>query len=255
MILDDIVAKTKIRLEKSKAHIDEKTMRQNALSSPLPKASFKDALAKSKQSFILEVKKASPSKGLIAKDFPYIEIAKEYERIGTDAISVLTEPDFFLGDIRYLKEISEEVNVPLLRKDFIIDPYMIDEARANGASAILHIVAILTKEQLKAYLDYAHELSLDVLVEAHDEEEIKTALEVGADIIGINNRNLKDFSVDQRFKTMSALIPDDKIIVSESGISTREDILLYQRADAFLIGETLMRSDDKLKTLNMLKGQ
>ncbi|MBP3276758.1 indole-3-glycerol phosphate synthase TrpC [Kandleria sp.] len=255
MILDDIVEKTKVRLEKSKSHIDEETMRKNALSSPLPKASFKDALAKEELSFILEVKKASPSTGLIAPDFPYKAIAKEYEAIGADAISVLTEPDFFLGDINYLKDISEEVYIPLLRKDFIIDPYMIDEARANGASAILLIVAILSNKQLKDYIKYAHDLSLDVLVEAHDEEEIKIAVEAGADIIGINNRNLKDFTVDQRFMTMSSLIPDDKIIVSESGISTREQVLQYERANALLIGETMMRSSDKQKTLNMLKGK
>ena len=144
--------------------------------------------------------------------------------------------DFFLGDINYLKDISEEVYIPLLRKDFIIDPYMIDEARANGASAILLIVAILSNKQLKDYIKYAHDLSLDVLVEAHDEEEIKIA-------------------VDQRFMTMSSLIPDDKIIVSESGISTREQVLQYERANALLIGETMMRSSDKQKTLNMLKGK
>ena len=199
-------------------------------------------------SIIAEVKKASPSKGLIAKDFDYRAIAKEYEEAGATAISVLTEPDYFLGDITYLKEIAEEVKTPLLRKDFTIDPYMIYQAKVAGAKMILLIVAILTDKELKDYLNLAHSLGLAVLVEAHDPEEIKRALKVGAKMIGVNNRNLKDFTVSfDNSKNLRQLIPDNVAFVAESGVSSVADIkeLKALGVNAVLVGEALMKAADK----------
>ena len=184
---------------------------------------------------------------MIAPDFPYVAIAEEYEKAGANAISVLTEPYFFQGSDSYLQQISEHVSIPLLRKDFTIDPYMIYEAKVIGASAILLICAILTDEQLKSYLQLADSLGLSALVEAHDEAEVQRALSAGARIIGVNNRNLKDFTVD---------IPKEIVFVSESGMKTPEDIkrLRDNETDAVLIGETFMRSPDKKKMLEDLKG-
>ena len=205
---------------------------------------------------IAEVKKASPSKGLIAEDFDYIEIAKEYEQAGASAISVLTEPYFFQGSNDYLKEISENVQIPILRKDFTIDEYMIWEAKSIGASAILLIVSILDDVQLKEYLDLAHELGLSAIVETHDAEEIKSAVDAGAQIIGVNNRNLADFTVDiDNSINLRSLVSDDITFISESGIKTKEDVtrLKENNVDAVLIGETLMKSDDKKAMIFQLK--
>ena len=204
------------------------------------------------------MKKASPSKGIIAEDFPYLDIAKEYENIGASAISVLTEPHFFKGDNKYLEEISRNVDIPVLRKDFIIDEYQIYESKLIGADAILLICSILTKSQLKEYLNIAKELNLDVLVETHDEKEVKIAVEIGANIIGVNNRNLKDFTVNiENSISLRKLVPKDILYVSESGISTREDIkkLEENNINAVLIGETLMRSSNKKMMLDKLKGK
>jgi indole-3-glycerol phosphate synthase len=218
---------------------------------------FATALKAEDISFICEVKKASPSKGIIAEDFPYLEIAREYEAAGASAISCLTEPYYFLGADRYLREITETVSIPVLRKDFTVDPYMIYEAVAYGASAILLITSILTDSELLEYRQLAEELKMDALVETHDEDEIQRALVSGAKIIGVNNRNLGDFSVDTgNSSNLRKMVPDDVIFVSESGIKTPEDVARLREigVDAILIGETLMRSTDKKKTLAELRG-
>ena len=217
---------------------------------------FKEALKDPEIAIIAEVKKASPSKGLIAEDFDYIGIAKEYERAGASAISVLTEPYFFKGSNDFLYEISENVQIPLLRKDFTIDEYMIYEAKSLGASAILLIVSILDDVQLKRYLDLAHELGLSAIVETHDANEIRTAIDAGAEIIGVNNRNLADFTVDiTNSINLRRLVSEDILFISESGIKTAEDVrkLKENNVDAVLIGETLMRSDDKKAMIVELK--
>lgn len=217
---------------------------------------FRAALEKPGISFICEVKKASPSKGLIAPDFPYVEIAREYQAAGAEAISVLTEPEFFQGADRYLEEIHKEVSLPLLRKDFTIDEYQIYEAKLLGASAVLLICALLNWERLKRYIGICRELGLSPLVEAHSDQEISMAAEAGADIIGINNRNLKTFEVDfSNALRLRSLVDKGTIFVAESGIRTPEDIRLLaeNQVDAVLIGETLMRAADKKKVLAQLR--
>ncbi|MCH5324503.1 MAG: indole-3-glycerol phosphate synthase TrpC [Eubacterium sp.] len=259
MILDDIVAATKIRLEKAEQAVSFDEIKQAALSLPVSEDfPFKKALAKDGLSFICEVKKASPSKGVIAEDFPYLEIAERYRDMGADAISVLTEPDFFKGSPDYLREIAANVNIPCLRKDFIIGEYQIYEAKTLGAKAILLICAILDDEQLKSYLTLAHSLGMSALVETHNEDEVTRALNSGAEIIGINNRDLRTFNVElSTTAKLAQLIPDDKIIVSESGIHTPDDIAFVRNAgaDAVLIGEAFMRADDKAGLLNRFKGK
>lgn len=256
-MLDKIVAKTKIRLIEAKNNkpLDELKDEVSKLDIN-DRFPFKEALKDPEIAIIAEVKKASPSKGLIAEDFDYIKIAKEYEQAGASAISVLTEPYFFQGSNDYLKEISENVTIPILRKDFIIDEYMIFEAKLLGASAILLIVSILDKVQLKNYLELAHDLGLSAIVETHDADEIEIAMDVGAQIIGVNNRNLADFTVDiENSINLRRLVSDNVIFISESGIKTTEDVtrLKENDVDAVLIGETLMRSDDKRSLILELK--
>ena len=258
-ILNEIAARTKERIaeEKFKVPLRELISQQNSnlVKHAEKKISFLEALKKPGMSYICEVKKASPSKGLIAPDFPYLDIAKEYEQAGASAISCLTEPFYFQGADRYLQEISQAVNIPVLRKDFTVDEYMIYQAKAFGASAVLLICAILDNSQLKAFGELAQELGLDALVEAHDQWEVDRALNLGAKIVGVNNRNLHDFTVDMgnsiRLRNMA---PADTVFVSESGIKTAEDIrILYEnQVDAVLIGETLMRSPDKKAALEAL---
>ena len=258
-ILNEIAARTKERIaeEKFKVPLRELISQQNSnlAKHAEEKISFLEALKKPGMSYICEVKKASPSKGLIAPDFPYLDIAKEYEQAGASAISCLTEPFYFQGADRYLQEISQAVNIPVLRKDFTVDEYMIYQAKAFGASAVLLICAILDNSQLKAFGELAQELGLDALVEAHDQWEVDRALNLGAKIVGVNNRNLHDFTVDMgnsiRLRNMA---PADTVFVSESGIKTAEDIrILYEnKVDAVLIGETLMRSPDKKAALGAL---
>lgn len=218
---------------------------------------FYQALAAPGMSFICEVKKASPSKGVIAEDFPYLSIAREYEAAGASAISCLTEPCWFLGSDRYLEEIAAAVSIPVLRKDFTVDEYMIYQAKALGASAILLICAILDDGQLRAYGQLAASLGLDVLTEAHTEEEIDRAVRAGASILGVNNRNLKTFRVDvENSRRLRSLVPPDILFVSESGIKSAADIRVLSEngTDAVLIGETLMRAADKKAKLDELKG-
>lgn len=258
-ILNEIAARTKERIaeEKFKVPLRELISQQNSdlAKHAEEKISFLETLKKPGMSYICEVKKASPSKGLIAPDFPYLDIAKEYEQAGASAISCLTEPFYFQGADRYLQEISQAVNIPVLRKDFTVDEYMLYQAKAFGASAVLLICAILDNSQLKAFGELAQELGLDALVEAHDQWEVDRALNLGAKIVGVNNRNLHDFTVDMgnsiRLRNMA---PADTVFVSESGIKTAEDIrILYEnQVDAVLIGETLMRSPDKKAALGVL---
>ena len=218
---------------------------------------FYRALAAPGMSYICEVKKASPSKGLIAPDFPYLEIAKDYEAAGASAISCLTEPFYFQGSDRYLKEITDTGGIPVLRKDFTVDEYMIYQAKALGASAVLLICAILDKGQLRDYRRLAESLGLDALVEAHDETEVEMALDMGAKIVGVNNRDLKTFQVDmQNSIRLRNLAPREVLFVSESGIKGPEEISILRehQVDAVLIGETLMRSADKKAELERLDG-
>lgn len=219
---------------------------------------FEKALAKEGISYICEVKKASPSKGIIAEDFPYVQIAKEYELAGASAISVLTEPQWFKGENRYLKEISENVSIPLLRKDFTVCEYQIYEAKLIGASAILLICALLDTDTIREWIKLCDSLGLSALVEAHTEEEVMLAIKAGARVIGVNNRNLKDFTVDITTCTrLRGLVPNDILFVGESGIKTSSDIADLRNAgvNGVLIGETLMRSADKAKALEELNGK
>lgn len=258
MILDEIAQYALIRVNESKKRISMDEIIQTADKLPVNNDfPFKKALSGNDISFICEVKKASPSKGIIAADFPYLQIAKDYEKAGASAISVLTEPKYFMGNDNYLKEIASKVNIPVLRKDFTVDSYQIYEAKILGASAILLICAILSDEQLKNYINIAHSLGLSALVEAHDETEVKRAIYAGAGIIGVNNRNLKDFTVDiNNSIRLRQLVPKNIIFVSESGIKTPQDIknLENNKTNAVLIGETFMRNPDKTKALNYLKG-
>lgn len=256
-ILDELADYARVRVAKAKENVTAEQMKAQALALPKGSFEFEKALSGKNPAFICECKKASPSKGVIAEDFPYLEIAKEYEAAGADCISVLTEPKWFLGSDSYLKEITEAVSIPCIRKDFTVDEYMIYEAKVLGASAVLLICSILTKEQIKEYIAICDSLGLSALVETHDEEEIQMALSVGARLIGVNNRNLKDFSVDTgNSKKLRALVPEDVIFVSESGVKSAEDIqnLRAVGVNAVLIGETLMRADDKKQKLDELKG-
>ena len=270
-ILNEIAEKTRERIERDKKEMPREDLineirqkKVQMLLNPLIQSetaktphSFYQALKKPGMSYICEVKKASPSKGLIAPDFPYLEIAKEYKAAGAAAISCLTEPFYFQGSDQYLWEIASEVDIPVLRKDFVIDDYMILQAAAYGAAAVLLICALLDDKQLREYREMAEDLGMDALVEAHDEEEVERAIKSGARIIGVNNRDLKTFEVDmQNSIRLRKLAPDNVIFVSESGIRTSEDIkkLHENQIEAVLIGETLMRSPDKKAALEELNG-
>ena len=219
---------------------------------------FEDALKKPGMSFICEVKKASPSKGVISEDFPYLDIAREYAAAGADCISCLTEPRWFLGSDDIFRAIRAEVDTPMLRKDFVVDEYQLRQARLMGANAVLLICAILSDDELKKYLAVCAGLGLAAVVEAHDADEIKRAVSAGARIIGVNNRNLRDFSVDfENSARLRSLVPENIVFISESGVKTPEDVSALRRAgaDAVLIGETLMRAPDKGGMLALLKGE
>lgn len=218
---------------------------------------FEQALKKDGMSLICEVKKASPSKGIIAEDFPYVEIAKDYERSGASAISVLTEPQWFKGENAYLEEISKSVSIPLLRKDFTVCEYQIYEAKLIGASAVLLICSLLDTDTIRAWIKLCDKLGLSALVEAHTEEEVKSAVSAGARIIGVNNRNLRDFTVDiTNSIRLRNLVPSEILFVAESGIKTRADVAELENAgvNGVLIGETLMRCKDKKEMLDELRG-
>ena len=258
MILDTIVEATKIRVAQEKQVESPETVKAAALALPSDTGfPFEAALRQQDFNFICEVKKASPSKGIIAEHFPYLDIAKEYEVAGAAAISVLTEPDFFKGDKKYLQEIASTVKIPVLRKDFIIDEYQIYQAKVWGASAILLICACLDVPTLTKFRELADSLGLSSLVEAHDEKEVQMAIDCGARIIGVNNRNLKDFTVDvQNSVRLRNLVQDDVIFVSESGLETTEDIQVLRdnNIGVALMGETFMRSPNKVEKLAYLYG-
>lgn len=258
MILQTILEATAARLTAQKRFIPlDKVIAASAELDTNTGFPFERALRRQQTAFICEVKKASPSKGIIVEDFPYLTIAQEYEAAGAAAISVLTEPNFFLGNDAYLSEIAHTVNIPVLRKDFIIDEYMIYEAKCLGAAAVLLICAALSAEQLQEYIDLAHSLGMSALVEAHTAQEVEMAVQAGARIIGVNNRDLKTFQVDIRIsQELRKLVPAGIIFVSESGIKTADDVqqLRTMGTDAVLIGETLMLAKDKKAALNILKG-
>ena len=258
MILDKIVEATKVRVAQEKEVETPEAVKAAALALPSDTGfPFEAALRQQDFNFICEVKKASPSKGIIAEHFPYLDIAKEYEVAGAAAISVLTEPDFFKGDKKYLQEIASTVKIPVLRKDFIIDEYQIYQAKVWGASAILLICACLDVPTLTKFRELADSLGLSSLVEAHDEQEVQMAIDCGARIIGVNNRNLKDFTVDvQNSVRLRNLVQDDVIFVSESGLETPEDIQVLRdnNIGVALMGETFMRSPNKVKKLAYLYG-
>lgn len=258
MILDKIIEATKIRVAQEKQVESPESVKATALALPSDTGfPFEAALRQQVFNFICEVKKASPSKGIIAEHFPYLEIAKEYEVAGAAAISVLTEPDFFKGDKKYLQEIASAVKIPVLRKDFIIDEYQIYQAKVWGASAVLLICACLDVPTLTKFRELADSLGLSSLVEAHDEHEVQMAIDCGARIIGVNNRNLKDFTVDvQNSVRLRNLVQDDVIFISESGLETPEDIqvLWDNNIGVALMGETFMRSPNKVEKLAYLYG-
>ena len=259
-ILEEIAARTRERIAKEKSCISVSELEnriQEVNKNAGKRITFFQALQKDGMSYICEVKKASPSKGLIAPDFPYLAIAKEYEQAGASAISCLTEPFYFQGADQYLREISAAVQIPVLRKDFTVDEYMIYQAKSLGASAVLLICAILDDGEIRAYRQLAKELGLDALVEAHDEYEVDRVLNLGAEIVGVNNRDLRTFQVDMNNSIrLRKMAPDNVVFVSESGIRTPEDIrILYEnKVDGVLIGETLMRSPDKKAALESLNG-
>ena len=255
--LDQLAEHAWERIAEKKNKVSLEEIRKQAQACPRGDFAFENALKKEEIAFICECKKASPSKGLIAPDFPYLEIAREYEKAGADCISVLTEPKWFLGKDDYLREIATTVSIPCIRKDFTVDEYMIYEAKLLEASAVLLICSILSERQIREYIGICDELGLSALVETHDEAEVETALSAGARLIGVNNRNLKDFTVDTgNSRRLREKIPKEVLFVSESGVRNAEDVGNLRRigADAVLVGETLMRAEDKKKKLEELKG-
>ena len=257
-ILDTIAEATRVRVAEAKKTVPLEQIRSAARMLPADTGfPFEKALSAPGMSFICECKKASPSKGLIAPDFPYLEIAKSYEDAGASAISVLTEPQWFLGQNTYLQDIVQAVHIPCLRKDFTVDDYMIYEAKVLGASAVLLICSLLSEEQIRDSIKLCDSLGLSALVEAHDADEIEMALRAGARIIGVNNRNLKNFTVDiHNSGRLRSLVPPEVLFVAESGIKTRADVAALEEmgGNAVLIGETLMRSEHKKQLLADLKG-
>ncbi len=256
-ILNKLADYAKERVTKDKKNISASEMKNLALNLQKGELVFEKTLKSTPAGLICEVKKASPSKGVIAQDFPYVDIAKEYEEIGASCISVLTEPRWFLGSDEIFAKIRKNVSIPMLRKDFTIDEYQIYQAKAMGADCVLLICALLGEDELKLYLNICDELGISALVEAHDQYEIETAIKVGARMIGVNNRNLKTFSVNlDNAAVLKEHVPNDVIYVAESGITTPQDgiKLLQNGADALLIGEALMRSSSRQGFINSIKG-
>ena len=257
-ILDELAAHARQRVAAARKERSADLIKQQALAMLKGCFAFEKALKAPGLSFICECKKASPSKGIISPDFPYLAIAEEYEAAGADCISVLTEPKWFLGKDDYLRKIASAVRIPCLRKDFTVDESMIYEAKILGASAVLLICSILTEEEIRRFIGICDSLGLSALVEAHEEAEVRMALRAGARIIGVNNRNLKDFSVDtENSRRLRELVTADVLFVSESGVKTAEDAAKLREigADAVLIGETLMRAADKKAKLAELRGE
>ena len=251
-ILDRLAEHARERAAQTMRDFPREQLLEEALRQPRGDFAFENALKKDRLSFICECKKASPSKGLIAPEYPYLDIARDYEAAGADAISVLTEPKWFLGSDRHLKEIAGTVSLPCLRKDFVVDPCMICEAKLLGAAAVLLICALMSPEELRDDLSLCDTLGLSALVEVHDMREAETAVTAGARVIGVNNRNLKDFSVDpENSRRLRSLIPPDILFVSESGVHSPQDVANLREigADAVLVGEALMRAHDRAAML------
>ena len=256
MILDELAAYASFRVAEAKKKIAADEMERKARSLPKGDFRFEHALGNTGVSFICEVKRASPSKGLIAEDFPYVKIARDYEQAGADCVSVLTEPKWFLGSDEIFKEIRAAITLPMIRKDFTVDAYQIYEAKCMGADAVLLICALLPTETIREYLKICDDLGLTALVETHDENEIRSALKAGARVIGVNNRNLKNFTVDfSNAANLREQIPTNVIFVAESGVKESQDVgvLAEIGADAVLIGESLMRAEDKTERLAEFK--
>ena len=256
-VLDELAAYARERTERAKAILPLAELRRQAEALPKGNFAFERALNKPDIAFICECKKASPSKGLIAPELPYVQIARDYQAAGADCVSVLTEPKWFLGSDEYLREIAQAVSIPCLRKDFTVDEYMIYEAKTLGAAAVLLIVSLLEEAKIREYIAVCDSLGLSALVETHDEREAETALNAGARMVGVNNRNLKDFTVDtENSRRLRAMIPKEVLFVSESGVRDAADITSLREigADAVLIGETLMRAADKKAKLDELRG-
>ena len=252
MILDELAAYASVRVAEAKKKISADEIEQKARSLPKGDFRFEKALQKKDMSFICEVKRASPSKGLIAEHFPYVDIAREYEQAGADCVSVLTEPKWFLGSDEIFKEIRAAINLPMIRKDFTVDAYQIYEAKCMGADAVLLICALLPTETIREYLKICDDLGLTALVETHDEKEIQSALQAGARVIGVNNRNLKNFTVDfSNAANLREQIPTNVTFVAESGVKDPADVgaLAEIGADAVLVGEALMRAENKTERL------
>lgn len=262
-ILDELAAGTRARVAEAKQQMSfellkERVAEANASTTHAAAFPFEQALRADGLSFICECKRASPSKGLIAPHFPYLDIARAYEAAGANAMSVLTEPSAFLGDARYLQEIASAVHIPCLRKDFIVDEYMIYEAKLLGAQAVLLICAILDTPTLTAFLRCCNELGLSALVEAHNKQEISNAIAAGARIIGVNNRNLHDFSVSTNCAIeLRKYVPSEVAFVAESGIQSATDVLEAYNAgaDAVLVGEAMMRAENKAAELAKLRSK
>lgn len=257
-ILDRLADYARERTGQAKIKVPLEEIRRQALALPKGDGAFERALGKPGMSFICECKKASPSKGIISPDFPYLQIAEEYEAAGADCISVLTEPKWFLGSGEYLREIAAAVKLPCLRKDFTVDEYMIYEAKVLGASAVLLVCSILAEGELREYISLCDELGLSALTEIHDEAEADMAMKAGARIIGVNNRNLRDFSVDAgNSSRLRGIIPDSVLFVSESGVKDAGDVARLREigADAVLVGEALMRAPDRKAMLAELRGE
>lgn len=255
-ILDELAAAARERVRTAERKITFRELKERARSLPKGTFAFEQALRKPELAFICECKKASPSKGLIDSEFPYLEIAREYEEAGAACVSVLTEPTRFLGKDEYLREIAASVSIPCLRKDFTVSEYQIWEAKLLGAEAVLLICAILPQETVRKYIHLCDSLGISALVETHTEAEVHAALSAGARILGVNNRNLASFTVDsENTFRLRKLVPRDVIFVSESGIQTAEDVRRLRDAgvDAVLIGETLMRASDRKKKLEELR--
>ena len=256
-ILDKLAEHAFERVKSAEQSVSLDEIKSLAFAIPKGDFEFEKALRKPDISFICECKKASPSKGIIAEDFPCLEIAQEYEKAGADCISVLTEPKWFMGSDEYLKKIAKTVSIPCLRKDFTVSDYQIYEAKLLGAKAVLLICSILSAKQINEYIDICNRLGISALVETHDENEVRIAVNSGSRIIGVNNRNLRDFSVDtDNSRRMRELVPKEILFVSESGVQTCEDVQKLRSigADAVLIGETIMRAENKKAKLKELKG-
>jgi indole-3-glycerol phosphate synthase len=263
-ILNQLAAHARERVAAAEQKLSKEALQDRAFSLPADTSRqtgfpFERTLSRADGdiAFLCECKKASPSKGLIAPEFPYLQIAEEYAAAGADAVSVLTEPKWFLGSDTYLQEIAARISLPCLRKDFTVDDYMIYEAKVLGASAVLLICSLLDDGTLRSYMDTAQRLGLSVLTEAHDETEVRRAIRAGARIIGVNNRNLRDFTVSmENSQRLRSLVPPDILFVAESGIFTPEDVNAMRRigANAVLVGEALMRAPDKTAALRKLKG-